>query len=1053
MKFSHFFIERPIFATVMSVIITIVGALSFFILPIEQYPQIAPPTIQVTASYPGANAKTIAETVATPIEQEMSGIEGMIYMSSQSTADGTMTLTLTFELGTDLDNAQVLVQNRVAIAEPRLPEQVRRLGVVTKKNSPDLMMVVNMYSPDGTYDQNYISNYATLQVMDQIRRISGVGDIFVFGGGPYAMRIWLNPDLVQSYGLSVAEVIAALRAQNIQVASGTLNQSPQPQGQNPYELQVQTQGRLIEPEQFGQIIVKAGDDGRIVNLEDISRIELGVQTYSSRGYLGKNPAVALPIFQRPGSNALETAQQVRDTVSDLSKRFPPGLKYDIVYDPTEFVSKSIDAVLHTIIEAVFLVVLVIIVFLQSWRAAIIPVVAIPVSLVGTFAVMHLMDFSLNNLTLFGLVLVIGIVVDDAIVVVENIDRNLHRGMKPHDAARKSMNEIGSALIATSLVLIAVFVPTSMLGGISGQFYKQFGVTVAVATAISTFVSLTLSPAMAALLMRKNEFDPKRGKSFLKDPVRYFFCRFNQGMDWLTERYSWLTTRLVRKIAIVLVVYAGLMGLAAFQFKNVPAGFIPAQDQGYFIVSIQLPPGGALDRTDEIVREAVNRLLEIDGVTNAVAFSGFSGATFTNASNAAAIFPVLEDFDERHEKGLSYEHILGQMRMAMSGFKDAFVVVIPPPPVRGIGTGGGFKMMIQDRTGQGLGALEQATWQMAGAANQSPATTSVYTFFDNSTPQVYLDIDREKAERLGVAVDTIFDALEVYFGSVFVNDFNYLGRTFQVIAQADAQYRLNDDDLMRVRVQNNRGESVPLGSIATIKDSTGPSRLPRYNLFNSIDLNGDTAAGFSTGEAIQTMEQLAEKILPPGIGYEWTELAYQQKQTGNTPQIAFTLAVIFVLLVLAAQYESWVLPMAVVLIVPMCLLSAITGIAIAGQDNNILSQIGFVILIGLACKNAILIVEFAHELEVDEGMSRWDAAIEAAKMRLRPILMTSFAFILGVVPLVLATGAGAEMRQVLGVTVFSGMIGVTFFGLIFTPVFYVLCRKLSVIKTPEEEKKA
>lgn len=1043
MNSAKFFIDRPIFATVISIITLILGVLAYNSLPIEQYPRVAPPTIQVIASFPGADAKTVAETVATPIEQEINGVEGMLYMLSQSTADGQMSLTITFEIGTDLDIAQVLVQNRVAVAEPRLPEEVRRLGVITRKNSPDLMLVINMYSPNDVYDRTYIANYAVLKVRDQIRRIDGVGRVFVFGGAEYAMRIWLDPDLIQSYDLTVNDVLGALRAQNIQVASGVLNQSPQEQ-QNYYEYSVRTLGRLIEPEQFENIIVKSGENGRIVKLKDIARVELGAQSYVTRGYLGQKTALALPIFQRPGTNALQTADEILKTMKTLKKDFPPGLEYEIVYNPTTFIEQSIQAVQITFLEAILLVVLVIIIFLQTWRAAIIPIVAIPVSIIGTFAVMAAFGFSINNLTLFGLVLAIGVVVDDAIVVIENMERNMRKGLQPKAAARKTLDEVGSALIATSLVLVAVFLPTIFLGGITGKFYQQFGVTIAVATVISTIVSLTLSPALAAIIMKPNENEACKPKeSWRKAPLKNFFCWFNFGLDKFSRKYSVFVRKVIRQATFSLLIYAGLMGLTTLQFNHVPKGFIPQQDQGYFIVALQLPSGAALSKTDDVVRKTRDRLLKVPGVKNTVAFAGFSGATFTNATNAAVIFTPLEDFDKRTAKGISYHRTLREMQKAVAEIKDAFIVVIPPPPVRGIGNSGGFRMMIQDRSGRGLNVLEGSTWALAGAANQNASTNSVFTFFENKTPQLYLDINREKAERLNVRIADVFQALEVYLGSTFVNDFNYQGRTFRVTAQADAPYRLTVDDALRIRVRSGNGNMVPLGSIATIKDATGPNRVPRYNLYPSAALIGNTAPGYSTGDALDAMERLAAQVLPDGVSFEWTDIAYQERQTGNTASVAFLLAVIFVFLLLAAQYESWTLPLAIILIVPMCLLSAITGIWVSGMDNNILTQIGFVVLIGLASKNAILIVEFAKQLE-DQGMSRFKAAIEASKLRLRPILMTSFSFILGVTPLVFATGAAAEMRRALGVAVFSGMIGVTIFGLIFTPIFYVLCRKLSAL---------
>jgi hydrophobe/amphiphile efflux-1 (HAE1) family protein len=1043
MNFAKFFIDRPIFATVLSIITVIVGVLAFFNLPIEQYPQVAPPTIQVTANYPGATAETVAETVATPIEQEVNGVEGMLYMYSQAASDGSMTLTITFELGTDLDTAQVLVQNRVAIAEPRLPESVRSMGVTTKKNTPDLMLVVNMFSPDGTYDQTYLGNYGVLNIRDRLRRIDGVGDVRVFGASDYAMRIWLKPDLLQSFDIAASDVLNAIRTQNVQVASGTLNRAPQPK-QNFYEYIIQTQGRLTTPEEFGKVIVKTGDDGQIVQLSDIARIELDAQDYVTRGYLGEDPAVALPIFQRPGTNAIETAKAIMDEMEDIAKDFPPGIEYNFAYNPTEFIEQSVSAVEHTVYEAVFLVVIVILVFLQTWRAAIIPIVAIPVSLIGTFAVMSSMGFSLNNLTLFGLVLAIGIVVDDAIVIVENMERNLRKGMTPKAAARKTMDEVGSALIAMGLVLVAVFLPTLFLEGISGKFYQAFGLTVAVATLISVAVSLTLSPALAAILMKEHDATNDKPVKWYKSPVRAFFNAFNTGLEAVSSRYGWFVGKTIRMSAIMLVIYAGLMTLTVFQFDRVPTGFIPSQDQGSLIVAITLPEGASMAETDKVVKEVTHAMLEVDGLKTTVGFTGYSGATRSLQSNAAVLFTPLDSFESRQARGIQYQDILTNMRKVAASFKNAQIAVFERPPVPGIGNAGGYKMMIQDRGGRGLKVLEQATNDLAAAANSpdSPTTTSVFSFFNTNNPQIYLDIDRNKAERLHVPVDSVFEALEVFIGSVYVNDFNYLGRTFRVTAQADAEDRLTVDDVLRIRVRNTHGDMVPIGSFATVENTSGPSRAPRYNLYPAAGLMGSSPAGVSSGDSLNAMEALAEKILPEGIGYEWTEIAFEQKSTGNTAVVAFVLAVVFVFLLLAAQYESWSLPFSIVLIVPMCLLSAITGVFIAGMDNNILTQIGLVVLVGLASKNAILIVEFASELE-REGRTMWEAAVEAARLRLRPILMTSFAFILGVVPMVLATGPGAEMRQALGVTVFSGMLGVTFFGLIFTPVFYVICRKLSL----------
>jgi hydrophobe/amphiphile efflux-1 (HAE1) family protein len=1042
MRIAHYFIDRPIFATVISIIIVIVGGLSYFNLPVEQYPQVVPPTIQVTASYPGANAKTVAETVATPLEQEINGVEGMLYMDSQSSDDGQMRLTVTFKLGSDLDMAQVLVQNRVAIAQPRLPEEVRRIGITTVKNSPDLMLVINLFSPDGRYDQTYLGNYAVLNIKDRINRIEGVGFVRLVGASEYAMRIWLDPDLIHSYDLTAGDIIEALRAQNIQIASGSLNTQPQKK-QFGLEYKVETTGRLITPQDFENVIIKSGEQGRILKLKDIARVELGAQNYFTKGYLGTFPAVALPVFQRPGTNALATAREIIQTMKEMAKDFPPGIQYRIAYNPTEFIAQSISAVFHTIYEAILLVVLVILLFLQSWRAAIIPIVAIPVSLIGTFAVMEAIGFSLNYLTLFGLVLAIGIVVDDAIVVVESMERNIRAGLNPKEAARKTMSEVGSALVAIGLVLVAVFLPTLFLQGLSGRFYQQFGSTIAVATAISVFVSLTLSPSLSAFLLKPYK-EQETSIAPWRAPLKFFLNKFNQGYDYFAHQYGKMVARLTRKTAIMFIIYLALISLTFFLFRFVPTGFIPRQDQGYFIISVQLPPGSSLDRTNDVVKQALKKILAIPGIGNAVGFAGFSGATFTNASNAAAIFPVLTSFQERERQGITYRNLLNTLREEMASIKDAVIVVIPPPPVRGIGSAGGFKMMIQDRGGRGIQVLAEAVKNLAMKANQAEATTSVFTFFEHSTPSIYLALDREKAQRLGVPIASLIDTLEVYLGSVFVNEFNYLGRTFRVMAQAQAESRLTSDDILRLKVRNKDGKMVPLGSVATLDNSVTSARLPRYNLFPAIDLLGDVRPGYSSGEALTTMERLAEENLPDGIGYEWTEIAYQQKMVGHTATIAFILSVVFVFLLLAAQYESWVLPIAIILIVPMCLLSSLIGIKILGMENNVMTQLGFIVLIGLAAKNAILIVEFARKRE-SAGASPWRAAIEAAQLRLRPILMTSLAFILGVYPLVVATGAGGEMRRALGVAVFSGMIGVTFFGLIFTPFFYVLISRLAHYK--------
>ena len=1046
MKFSHIFIKRPIFAAVLSVLVLIVGALAYVSLPISQFPDVAPPTVEVVAMYPGANARTLSETVAAPLEKEINGVEDMLYMTSQSSADGRVIVQVAFELGTDLDRAQVQVQNRVAIAEPRLPEASRRLGITTKKISPDILLVVNMYSPEKTYDQIYMGNYAALQLKDELARIKGIGDIQIFGAAEYAMRIWLDPDKISNLDMTAGEVVAALRAQNVQIASGTLNTLPSG-NQSAFEINIQTQGKLVTPEQFENVIIKSNEGGRLVRLKDIGRVELGAQNYATTGYLGKDPAIAMPVFQQPGGNALETSAEIEARMEELAKSFPKDLEYKIAYNPTKFIQKSVDEVYHTIFEAIILVVLVILLFLQSWRAAIIPILAIPVSLIGTFAVMQAIGFSLNNLTLFGLVLAIGIVVDDAIVVVENMERYLAQGFAPKEAARKTMDEVGGALVAIGLVLIAVFIPTAFLDGISGQFYKQFGMTIAVATAISVFVSLTLSPAMAALLMKHEVKDPNKKTPAVLKPFAIVGNGFNRFMDKISTSYGKRVQKLIRTSIMVLVVYAGLIIITGFEFSRVPKGFIPAMDQQYFITLVQLPPGASLSRTDAVVKEVIDKALDIDGVENAIAFTGFDAASNTNASNTAAVFLPLEDFEIREEKGLEYEALLGTISTALGQVDDAIVLVIPPPSVRGIGNAGGFRMMVQDRANLGTDELVKATNALAAAANADPILSNVFTFFNDQTPQLYLDIDRVKAEKLGINVGDVFQSLEIYMGSAFVNEFNYLGRTFQVTAQADAPNRLTPDDIYRIKVRNADSEMVPLGTFTRQEDISGASRIPRFNLYPAASLNGNIAPGYSSGEALDRMEELAAEVLPQGISFEWTELAYQERQTGNTAGIAFLLAVVFVFLLLAAQFESLVLPLAVIFIVPMVLLSAIVGIDLAGLDNNIMVQIGLIVLVGLASKNAILIVEFAKQLE-DEGKDLKTAVIEASRLRLRPILMTALAFILGVIPLAIATGAGAELRVSLGIAVFSGMLGVTLFGVFLTPVFYYLGRKWTTQKTNE-----
>ncbi|ABR61473.1 multidrug efflux RND transporter permease subunit [Sinorhizobium medicae] len=1051
MRFAHFFVDRPIFASVLSIVLLIVGSIAYFQLPIAQYPEIAPPTIVVRASYPGADAETVANTVATPLEQEINGVENMLYMSSYATADGSMALTITFKLGTDLDQAQVLVQNRVSIAEPRLPEEVRRIGVTTTKSSPDLMMVVHLLSPNDRYDQLYVSNYARSRIRDILVRLDGVGDVLLFGEREYALRVWLDPQKLSAYGMTAGDVVEALRQQNVQVSGGSIGGPPM-SSDSAFQYTVTTDGRFGDARQFRYVIVKATDEGRLVQLQDVARIELGAREYVTNSYLNGSPAVALGIFSRPGSNALAAADAIQATMADLSRDFPEGLEYRIIYNPTEFISESINEVYKTIAEAALLVALVVIIFLQSWRTAIIPIVAIPVSLVGTFALLFAFGFSLNMLTLFGLVLAIGIVVDDAIVVVENVERNLAKGLSPREAAHVTMDEVGAAVIAISLVLTAVFVPTAFIPGISGQFYLQFAVTIAVATVISAINSLTLSPALAAILLRPHENHGHESRNPLTRLGRGFANGFNRGFDRMADGYAWTVRHLVTtRIALAgsLVVFVALLGATWYMAQIVPRGFIPTMDQGYAIVVIQLPDGASLERTDKVVRRASEIIREVPGVKDAVAFAGFNGATFTNASNSGVIFTPFNSFEERLERKQSSEQIIGQIFGAMQGIQEAFIIAVPPPSVRGIGNSGGFKMQIMDRQSADMRRALGLAHQMMGAANQTEGLTGVFTTFSASSPQFFLAIDRDKARALNVPIPNIFETLSINLGTSYVNDFNAFGRVYQVRAQADQQFRLEREDILALKVRSATGALVPLGTLVEIRDTSGPALVQRYNMYVSVPLQGNPAPGVSTGDALDKMEALAGQILPQGTTFEWTELALQERQTGNTAVFIFALSVVFVFLALSAQYESWVLPLAIILIVPLAVLAALLGVSIRGFDNNVLTQIGLIVLIGLAAKNAILIVEFARQGE-EEGKTPVEAAIDASRLRLRPILMTAFAFILGVVPLVIATGPGAEMRQSLGTAVFSGMLGVTFLGLFLTPVFYVALRSLRRKRAPAAE---
>ncbi|MDH2199424.1 efflux RND transporter permease subunit [Ectopseudomonas oleovorans] len=1040
MNFSQFFIQRPIFAAVLSLLILIGGAISLFQLPISEYPEVVPPTVVVRADFPGANPKVIGETVASPLEQAIVGVEGMLYMSSQSTIDGRLTLTVTFALGTDLDNAQVQVQNRVTRTMPTLPTEVQRLGVTVDKASPDLTMVVHLTSPDQRYDMLYLSNYAALNVKDELARLDGVGDVQLFGMGNYSLRVWLDPNKVASRGLTATDVVTAIREQNRQVAAGALGAPPSDAG-NSFQLSINAQGRLVSEEEFENIIIRVGDNGEITRLRDIARVELGSNQYALRSLLDNQPAVAIPVFQRPGSNAIDISDSVRERMAELKQSFPQGMDYEIVYDPTIFVRGSIEAVVHTLLEAIVLVVLVVILFLQTWRASIIPLAAVPVSLIGTFAVMHLFGFSLNALSLFGLVLAIGIVVDDAIVVVENVERNIALGKSPVDATRQAMKEVTGPIVATALVLCAVFIPTAFISGLTGQFYQQFALTIAISTVISAINSLTLSPALAAILL-KDHHAPKDAFSRGLDNLfgGWLFAPFNRMFERASNRYVGTVRRVLRGSSIAMLIYGGLLVLGYLGFSSTPAGFVPQQDKQYLVAFAQLPDAATLDRTETVIKRMSEIAGQHPGVENTVAFPGLSINGFTNSPNSGIVFTPLKPFDERTDPSLSATAIAAELNAQFADIQDAYIAIFPPPPVQGLGTIGGFRLQIQDRGNLGYEELYTQTQNILNKARQLPELSpmSVFTSYQVNVPQVDAAIDREKAKTHGVAISDIFDTLQVYLGSLYANDFNRFGRTYQVNVQADQQFRLEPEQIGQLKVRNNRGEMVPLSTFVKVDDSAGPDRVMHYNGFLTAEINGAAAPGYSSGQAEAAIAKLLEEELPIGMTFEWTDLTYQQILAGNTAIFIFPLCVLLAFLVLAAQYESWSLPLAVILIVPTVLLAAITGVIMAGIDNNIFTQIGLIVLVGLACKNAILLVEFAKDKQ-EEGMDRVAAVLEACRLRLRPILMTSIAFIMGVVPLVLSSGAGAEMRHAMGVAVFSGMIGVTFFGLLLTPVFYVLIR--------------
>jgi multidrug efflux pump len=1040
MNISRFFIDRPIFAAVLSVLIFLSGLLSLRVMPISEYPEVAPPSIVVRALYPGANPKVIAETVSTPLEEQINGVEGMLYMSSQATADGVMTLTVTFRLGTDVDKAQQLVQNRVGQAEPRLPEEVRRLGLTTVKSAPDLTMVVHLLSPNDRYDMTYLRNYAVLNVRDRLARIEGVGQVQIFGGGDYAMRIWLDPAKTAEVGLSAADVVNEIRAQNVQAAVGVIGASPAPTSID-LRLPINAQGRLHSEEDFGEIVVKSGASGQIVRLRDIARIELGASEYSLRALLDNKAAVGIGVFQAPGSNALQISENVRATMAELKQNMPEGVDFGIVYDPTQFVRASIEAVVMTLLEAVALVVIVVVLFLQTWRASIIPLVAVPVSIVGTFAVMYALGFSINALTLFGLVLAIGIVVDDAIVVVENVERNIEEGLPPREATYKAMQEVSGPIIAIGLVLVAVFVPLAFITGLTGQFYRQFALTIAISTVISTINSLTLSPALSALLLKGHDA-PKDGLTrFLDATLGWLFRGFNAVFHRGTSAYTGGVKGVLSHKAAGFGIYLVLIAAAFGVLKAVPSGFVPAQDKQYLIGFAQLPDGATLDRTEDVIRRMSEIAMKHPGVENAVAFPGLSIAGFTNSASAGIVFATLKPFRERRTPDLAGAAIAMALNQQYAGIKDAFIAMFPPPPVAGLGTVGGFKLQIEDRVGLGYDALDAATKAFLARAMQAPETTGLFTSFQMNVPQLYAEIDRTRARQLGVPVTDIFDTMQIYLGSLYVNDFNRFGRTYSVRVQADAQFRARADDIGQLKVRSRTGDMIPLSALLKVQQAAGPERATRYNGFLSSDITGGPAPGYSSGQAQAAAERIAAETLPKGISFEWTELTYQEILAGNSAILIFPLSVLLVFLVLAALYESLTLPLSIILIVPMGLLAALTGVWISGGDNNVFTQIGLVVLVGLSAKNAILMVEFARELEF-AGRTPLQAAIEASRLRLRPILMTSLAFIMGVVPLVLSVGAGAEMRQAMGVAVFSGMIGVTVFGIFLTPLFYVMLRAMT-----------
>jgi multidrug efflux pump len=1055
MNISQFFINRPRFAGVLSILIFLLGLLAIVKLPISEYPEVTPPQVVVRAQFPGANPRVIAQTVATPLEAQISGIENMLYYSSQATSDGALTLTVTFKIGTNPEVAETAVQNRINRALPRLPDIVRQIGVTTEKSSPTLTMVVHLVSPDNRYDALYLRNYAQLHVRDALLRIPGMGSVISFGSGDYAMRVWLDPQKLAARQLTASDVVAALREQNTQVAAGVVGAAPSAPNTE-FTLSVNTQGRLQNEAEFGEVILKSDGAGSLIRLKDVARIEMSASSYSLRSLLNNKEAVALAVFQAPQSNALALSSQVRATMDVLKKDFPPGVDYAIVYDPTQFVRTSIEKVIHTLIEAVLLVALVVIIFLQNWRAALIPLLAVPVSIVGTFAVLLALGFSINTLSLFGLVLAIGIVVDDAIVVVENVERNIELGLSPYQATVRAMQEVSGPIIAIALVLCAVFIPLAFVSGLSGQFFKQFAVTIAISTVISAFNSLTLSPALAAILLRAHDAPPDRLTRWMDWCLGGFFRAFNRFFTRSSTRYGRGVVSALNRKSVALLVYVVLLGAGAWLFAKVPTGFVPQQDKQYLIGIAQLPEGASLDRTTEVIKRLSDIALQVPGVKNSVAFPGLSINGFANMPNSGIVFFGLDDFENRTTPALSADGIAGQVNQRLGAIQDAFIFVLSPPPVSGLGNAGGFKLQLQDQAGLGEGALAEVVGAIMGRVYGNPQSglTQVYSNYQVNVPQLLANVDREKAKKMGVNLTDIYNTLQINLGSLYVNDFNALGKTYQVIVQADAPFRSSADQIAELKTRNGQGEMVALGSLLDVKPTFGPGSVTRHNGFFAADMNGAPKPGVSSGQAQAEIEKIVREVLPRGMGYEWTELVYQEKIAGDTTLVIFALCVLLVFLVLVATYESWTLPLAIILIVPTCITSAIFGVWLSGflgvsADKNIFTQIAFVVLVGLACKNAILIVEFAKELE-DRGESVIDAVLHACKMRLRPILMTSIAFCAGVVPLIIGTGAGMEMRRAMGIAVFSGMVGVTLFGIFLTPVFYALLRKQSSKQSSKAE---